>query len=69
MAEKVIIPLLGGVYRNKQLILVHGENPVKYGEKLLKRLGKPRGLEVVTSLDRYKPSDPFKYSGFRLQLE
>jgi mRNA degradation ribonuclease J1/J2 len=69
MIDSVISPLLNGIYRNKQLILVHGENPVRYAEAMGRRLGNPAGLEIVSSLDRYRPSDPFKYSGYRLVLE
>jgi hypothetical protein len=69
MADDVIGPLLNGVYKGKQLILVHGENPVGYAQALKKRFGNPSGLEVVASLDRYKPTDPFTHSGFRLNLD
>jgi hypothetical protein len=69
MVTQVISPLLDGQYKDKQLILVHGVNPVRYATAMRSRLGNPEGLEIIASLDRYKAADPFNFPGFRLNLD
>jgi mRNA degradation ribonuclease J1/J2 len=68
MVDQVVQPLLGGVYKDKTLILVHGQHPAKYAEAMRERMGNPEGLKIVSNIDRYRPDSPMTAGGFRIRV-
>lgn len=69
MVDHVTSPLLGGVYKDKTLILVHGEHPQKYAEAMRERLGNPAGLRIISNIDRYRPEEQLTAGGFRIRVD
>jgi mRNA degradation ribonuclease J1/J2 len=62
--------LMGGNYKGKTVILIHGETPVVYERKLRERLGLDRtsDLNVISRISRYDPKNPLKKPGFSFRL-
>lgn len=67
--DEVLFPLLGGQYRGKKIVLIHGEHPVNYEREIRERLGLDRQseLEIFSRLTRYDPRRPLR-GGFRLRI-
>ena len=64
----IIDGMLGGVYKGKTIVLVHGDQPVNFAHDLQKRIG-ARGLKILSNLDRYDPAKPISRPGFKLRLD
>ena len=70
MVDQVLVPLIAGRWRETEIILLHGENPVDYAQAFKKKVGLDRGqLNIRSNLDRYDPTKPLSRPGFRLPLE
>ena len=64
----VIDGMLGGVYKGKKIVLVHGDQPMNFAQDLKKRIG-AKGLKIISNLDRYDPQKPISSPGFKLRLD
>ena len=65
MAASIDI-LLDGVYKGKTLVLMHGQNPRLYKQKLQEKLG--REIRIIADIAKYDPTDPINNPGFKLRL-
>lgn len=66
---EMIHGLLGGVYRGKKLVLVHGQHPYLYKQAFEERLGLDNGeLKIVAKVDRYDPRQPLSKPGHEISL-
>ena len=66
---EILHGLLGGRYKGKKIVLMHGQNPYLYKRAFEERLGLDNGeLEIVAKVDRYDPRKPLERPGQIISL-
>ena len=72
---QLLIDLLGGQYKDKEIVVIHGEHTLSYAQMLerdiKKRLGlkNPNDLKITGRLNVYNPSNPRKQKGHWIRLD